>query len=101
MSSYLYPAAAYYYPDMPKNYQITQNPPEDCVGMGGYLDIIRDDGSTFRVDIDNTEDVNLVLGYLKNFIINEKIKNLISKHCEKVVEEIGKNISEEILKFGY
>lgn len=43
----------YYYPDMPKNYQITQNPPEDCVGMGGYLDIIREDGSTFRVDIDN------------------------------------------------
>lgn len=43
----------YYYPDMPKNFQITQNPPEDCVGMGGYLDIIRDDGSTFRVDIDN------------------------------------------------
>lgn len=43
----------YYYPDMPKNYQITQNPPEDCVGMGGYLDIIRDDGSTFRVEIDN------------------------------------------------
>ena len=43
----------YYYPDMPKNFQITQNPPEDCVGMGGYLDIVRDDGSTFRVDIDN------------------------------------------------
>ncbi len=43
----------YYYPDMPKNYQITQNPPEDCVGMEGYIDIIREDGSTFRVDIDN------------------------------------------------
>ena len=43
----------YYYPDMPKNYQITQNPPEDCVGMGGYIDIIREDGSSFRVDIDN------------------------------------------------
>lgn len=43
----------YYYPDMPKNYQITQNPPEDCVGMGGYIDIIREDGSTFRVGIDN------------------------------------------------
>ena len=43
----------YYYPDMPKNFQITQNPPEDCVGMGGYLDIIREDGTTFRVDIDN------------------------------------------------
>ena len=43
----------YYYPDMPKNFQITQNPPEDCVGMGGYLDIFRDDGSSFRVGIDN------------------------------------------------
>ncbi len=43
----------YYYPDMPKNYQITQNPPEDCVGMGGYIDIQREDGTTFRVDIDN------------------------------------------------
>ncbi len=43
----------YYYPDMPKNYQITQNPPEDCVGMEGYIDIIREDGSTFRVGIDN------------------------------------------------
>lgn len=43
----------YYYPDMPKNYQITQNPPEDCVGMGGYIDIRREDGSVFRVEIDN------------------------------------------------
>lgn len=43
----------YYYPDMPKNYQITQNPPEDTVGMNGYIDIERDDGSTFRVGIDN------------------------------------------------
>lgn len=43
----------YYYPDMPKNYQITQNPPEDCVGMDGYIDIEREDGSTFRVGIDN------------------------------------------------
>lgn len=43
----------YYYPDMPKNYQITQNPPEECAGMGGFIDIIRDDGSTFRVGIDN------------------------------------------------
>lgn len=43
----------YYYPDMPKNFQITQNPPEDCVGMGGFIDIIREDGSTFRVEIDN------------------------------------------------
>ncbi|MGM9834448.1 MAG: Asp-tRNA(Asn)/Glu-tRNA(Gln) amidotransferase subunit GatB [Bacilli bacterium] len=43
----------YYYPDMPKNYQITQNPPEDCVGMDGHIDIIREDGSTFTVGIDN------------------------------------------------
>lgn len=43
----------YYYPDLPKGYQITQNPPEECVGNGGYIDIERDDGTTFRVDIDN------------------------------------------------
>ena len=43
----------YYYPDMPKNYQITQNPPEDCVGMDGYVDVERNDGSIFRVGIDN------------------------------------------------
>ena len=43
----------YYYPDMPKNFQITQNPPEDCVGMGGYVDVYRDDNTTFRVGIDN------------------------------------------------
>ena len=43
----------YYYPDLPKGYQITQNPPEECVGNGGYIDVERDDGSTFRVTIDN------------------------------------------------
>lgn len=43
----------YYYPDMPKNYQITQNPPEDCVGMGGYVDVLMPDESTIRVGIDN------------------------------------------------
>lgn len=43
----------YYYPDLPKGYQITQNPPEECVGNGGYIDIQREDGSTFRVDVDN------------------------------------------------
>ena len=43
----------YYYPDLPKGYQITQNPPEECVGNGGYIDIERDDGTIFRVDIDN------------------------------------------------
>jgi aspartyl-tRNA(Asn)/glutamyl-tRNA(Gln) amidotransferase subunit B len=43
----------YYYPDLPKGYQITQNPPEECAGNGGYIDIEREDGSIFRVDIDN------------------------------------------------
>ncbi len=43
----------YYYPDLPKGYQLTQNPPEECVGNGGYIDIEREDGTTFRVDIDN------------------------------------------------
>ena len=43
----------YFYPDLPKGYQITQNPPEECVGNGGYIDIRREDGSTFRVEIDN------------------------------------------------
>ena len=43
----------YYYPDLPKGFQLTQNPPEECVGNGGYIDIEREDGSTFRVDIDN------------------------------------------------
>jgi len=43
----------YYYPDLPKGYQITQNPPEDPIGSGGYIDIEREDGSTFRVEIDN------------------------------------------------
>ena len=43
----------YYYPDLPKGYQITQNPPEECVGNGGYVDVEREDGSVFRVTIDN------------------------------------------------
>ena len=43
----------YYYPDLPKGYQITQDHPEECVGNGGYIDIEREDGSTFRVTIDN------------------------------------------------
>ncbi len=43
----------YYYPDLPKGYQITQNTPPIPVGMDGYLDIEREDGSTFKVEIDN------------------------------------------------
>ena len=43
----------YYYPDLPKGYQITQNTPPIPVGMDGFIDIEREDGTTFRVDIDN------------------------------------------------
>lgn len=43
----------YYYPDLPKGYQITQNTPPIPGGMDGFIDIEREDGTTFRVDIDN------------------------------------------------
>ena len=43
----------YYYPDLPKGYQITQNTPPAPVGMGGYIEIEREDGPKFRVDLDN------------------------------------------------
>ena len=43
----------YYYPDLPKGYQITQNTPPAPVGMGGYIDIEREDGSQITVAIDN------------------------------------------------
>ena len=42
----------YYYPDLPKGYQITQNPPEDCVGEMGYVDY-ECNGEEKRVTIDN------------------------------------------------
>jgi aspartyl-tRNA(Asn)/glutamyl-tRNA(Gln) amidotransferase subunit B len=40
----------YFYPDMPKNYQISQYDEPICVN--GYLDVPLDDGSTFRVHIE-------------------------------------------------
>ena len=43
----------YYYPDLPKGYQITQNTVPAPIGYDGYIDIEREDGSLFRVGIDN------------------------------------------------
>lgn len=42
----------YYYPDLPKGYQITQNTKPIPVGIDGYIDI-EHNGKTFRVGIDN------------------------------------------------
>ena len=42
----------YYYPDLPKGYQLTQNPPFDTVGMMGYVDF-ESNGMEKRVRIDN------------------------------------------------
>lgn len=42
----------YYYPDLPKGYQLTQNPPEDTVGMKGFVDF-EIYGKEKRVRIDN------------------------------------------------
>jgi aspartyl-tRNA(Asn)/glutamyl-tRNA(Gln) amidotransferase subunit B len=39
----------YYYPDMPKNFQISQY--EEPLAEEGYLDVERDDGSTRRIGI--------------------------------------------------
>ncbi len=39
----------YFYPDLPKGYQISQY--DDPIGVGGYLDITREDGSAKRVHI--------------------------------------------------
>jgi aspartyl-tRNA(Asn)/glutamyl-tRNA(Gln) amidotransferase subunit B len=41
----------YYYPDLPKNYQISQN--ERPLGVGGYLDAVLPDGGVKRVRINN------------------------------------------------
>lgn len=40
----------YFYPDMPKNYQISQY--DEPIAINGYLDVPLDDGTTFRVQIE-------------------------------------------------
>ncbi|CAN5411940.1 Asp-tRNA(Asn)/Glu-tRNA(Gln) amidotransferase subunit GatB [soil metagenome] len=41
----------YYYPDLPKNYQISQN--DQFLGKGGYIDIDLGEAGTKRIEIDN------------------------------------------------
>lgn len=41
----------YYYPDLPKNYQISQN--DQFLGKGGYLEIDLGEAGTKRIGIDN------------------------------------------------
>ena len=40
----------YFYPDQPKNYQISQY--DEPIAFGGHLDVPLEDGSTFRVEIE-------------------------------------------------
>ncbi|MFE3797106.1 Asp-tRNA(Asn)/Glu-tRNA(Gln) amidotransferase subunit GatB [Nocardia tengchongensis] len=40
----------YFYPDQPKNYQISQY--DEPIATNGYLDVTLDDGSIFRVEIE-------------------------------------------------
>ncbi|RMI35451.1 Asp-tRNA(Asn)/Glu-tRNA(Gln) amidotransferase subunit GatB [Nocardia stercoris] len=40
----------YFYPDQPKNYQISQY--DEPIAQNGHLDVVLDDGTVFRVDIE-------------------------------------------------
>ncbi|MEV5836128.1 Asp-tRNA(Asn)/Glu-tRNA(Gln) amidotransferase subunit GatB [Nocardia sp. NPDC052112] len=40
----------YFYPDQPKNYQISQY--DEPIATNGHLDVVLDDGNTFRVEIE-------------------------------------------------
>jgi aspartyl-tRNA(Asn)/glutamyl-tRNA(Gln) amidotransferase subunit B len=40
----------YFYPDMPKNYQISQY--DEPIAINGYLEVPLDDGTTWRVEIE-------------------------------------------------
>ncbi|WP_219419106.1 Asp-tRNA(Asn)/Glu-tRNA(Gln) amidotransferase subunit GatB [Pseudonocardia nigra] len=40
----------YFYPDMPKNFQTSQY--DEPIAVNGYLDVLLDDGSTVRVEIE-------------------------------------------------
>ncbi|MBC8092957.1 MAG: Asp-tRNA(Asn)/Glu-tRNA(Gln) amidotransferase subunit GatB, partial [Pseudonocardia sp.] len=40
----------YFYPDQPKNFQTSQY--DEPIAVDGYLDVLLDDGSTFRVEIE-------------------------------------------------
>ena len=86
----------YYYPDLPKGYQITQNPPEECIGNGGYIDIQREDGSTFRVEIDNLhleEDSASMEHLYDTSVINYNragvpLFELVTKPCLHTAEDV-------------